>query len=715
MLKSSFFAGIVLMIYVLHPFYSLKAQNEPKDAITLPAVEILDSTINRLSPRTSIGQLEMQSYPTNDIGEMLRMEPNVSGIRRGGYAVDPVIRGFRYSQLNISLDHGIHIEGGCPNRMDPVLAHIDNDMVERIEITRGPYEAAYGPVQGGSVRLITIPERRFGPAKFKVKSVSGFDANRSGWRQHLAITHTSPKLFVKATGGIKDYGNYTDGNGNEWETAYKKRDLSLDMGIKISPNDEIHVAWKGSFGREVMFPALPMDELKDNTHILNLQYTHLNPGKPGQSLDISTWYTDVYHEMGNKFRPQFSQVVPPYTGRMQTLAKVDAATAGMRLNVVKKKATTDINYGIDLNYAAKDGTRHMKMIMEMDDQIFVSQKYFNLWKDAWLLNSGLYGNVSFRKEKFIFNINGRLDYNYSNSNDTLSLSSNEQRWFEVSPQDRVLWSVSGISAYYFNNRSSVKMGLARGARSPDLQERYIKFLATGADSYDYLGNPALQPEVNYQLDLMLDYETNNVRIYANIFRSEVHNFITGKLLPPDQIKPVSMGAPGVKQFTNIDRAVFMGFEAGLGASFYKRFTFTLNAGYTYAYFPEIEKIVLENNQAVGTVMLKNDPIPEIPPFEARLKTTYGLWGNKLQPELVIIAASDQRTISKSAYEKATPGFILFDLGVTYNPFSFASLHLGIKNLTNQAYTMHLNRNIIGSNHRFYEPGRSFYVNLIINL
>ncbi len=703
------------MFCMLHPFYVLKAQNESKEVITLPAVEIYDSIINRLTPRTSIGQLEMQTQPANDLGEMLRTEPNVSGIRRGGYAVDPVIRGFRYSQLNISLDHGIHIEGGCPNRMDPVLAHVDNDMVERIEITRGPYEVAYGPVQGGSVRLITMPQKRFGTAGFNVTSISGFDANRSGWRQHLAMSHTSPGFFVKVTGGIKDYGNYTDGNGKEWETAYKKRDLSIDLGAKISANDEIHFTWKGSFGRDVMFPALPMDELKDNTHILNLQYTHLNPGKPGHSLDISAWYTDVYHEMGNKFRPQFSKVVPPYTGQMQTLAKVDAATAGVRLNRVSKTATTDINYGIDLNFAAKDGTRHMKMIMEMDDQVFVSQKYFNLWKEAWILNSGMYGALSFSQRKFIFKINGRLDYNYSNSEDTLSLISTEQRWFDVSSRDRFLWSFSVISAYYFNNQSSIKLGLARGARSPDLQERYIKFLATGADSYDYLGNPALRPEVNYQADLMFDYESGTNRIYVNIFRSEVRDFITGKLLPPDQVKPVSMGAPGVKQFTNVDRAVFMGFEAGLGTRFYKQLTFTLNAGYTYAYFPEIEKIVLKNNQAAGVVMLKNDPVPEIPPFEARLKATYALWNNKLQPELVITAASHQGAISKSAYEKTTPGFVLFDFGVSYKPFSFTSFHLGIKNLTNQAYSMHLNRNIIGSNHRFYEPGRSFYVNLIINL
>lgn len=707
--------GTALFECMLLSFYPARSQNVQKGIIHLPSVEIRDSTIKRLIPRTHIGQLELQSQLTNDLGEMLRMEPNVSGIRRGGFAVDPVIRGFRYSQLNISLDNGIHIEGGCPNRMDPVLAHVDNDLVERIEIIRGPYDISSGMVQGGSVNLITIPKERFMPAKWSLRSVSGFDANRMGWRQNLAIKHTAPRHYIKLSGGIKDYGNYTDGTGREWKTSYKKKDASLDAGIKLSARDDIHVAYKISSGQDIMFPALPMDELLDNTHIVNLQYTRKNLENPKRSLDVSTWYTNVYHEMGNKYRPQYSKVVPPYTGLMQSLAKVNASTAGARLNVLTEKGGIDINYGLDLNYAYKDGTRHVKMIMEMDDQVFVSEKAFNLWKASYIINSGMYGSINFRKDKLIFNLNGRLDYNSSNSEDTLSINPMEDYGFEVNPHSNLIWNLSGIAGYYLNSLSTLKLGLARGARAPDLQERYIKFLATGSDKYDYLGNPNLNPEINYQVDLMFDYESKLMRVYTNLFRSDIFDFISGKLLPPDQVRPVSMGAPGVKQFTNVKRAVLMGFEAGIATTVYDNLNLTLNAGYTYGYFPEIEKIVLEQNQVVGTVMLTNDPVPEMPPFEAMLLTSYSLLNKKLKPELTVTVTSAQRAVSKSAYESSTPGYVLFDLGISYSPFTFSTIHLGVKNLTNKAYTHHLNRNIIGSNERFYEPGRSFYVNLIINL
>jgi iron complex outermembrane receptor protein len=55
--------------------------------------------------------------------------------------IDPVVRGFKYSQLNVQLNGGLRIEGGCPNRMDPATAHVDMNDLENITILKGPFEA----------------------------------------------------------------------------------------------------------------------------------------------------------------------------------------------------------------------------------------------------------------------------------------------------------------------------------------------------------------------------------------------------------------------------------------------------------------------------------------------------------------------------------------------------------------------------------------------
>lgn len=711
------YLSLSVVFYFLIQLYGTgaKAQTSPDSILNLPIVVITDSTIHRLVPRSTVEIEIIRRNPSADLGEILRIEPNVSGIRRGGFAVDPVVRGFRYSQLNVHLDDGIHIEGGCPNRMDPVMSHIDNEDIERVEIIRGPYLMQYGPTQGASIRLITQKENPFINKKVQLISSTGYDANRNGFRQHLSVSGSTDRHYVKIAGGIKDYGNYTDGNGTEWKSSFHKKDISADIGYRPSANSTLFIAYKGSFGRDVLFPALPMDEIADNTHIFSVNYTHRNPVIPENQLKISTYHTRVYHEMDNRFRPQFSQITPPYTGLMQAVAKVNTSTSGLRLVLDQKQGSYMLQGGFDTEITLKDGTRHAKMIMQMDGQEFTSHKYFNLWKEAWIHNTGLFGSISSTIREITWRAAARVDLNLSDSKDTLVIIKENIPWFEVSPETHVNLSLSGSAAWQINSQMSLTLGLARGVRSPDMQERYIKFLATGYDRYDYLGNPNLKPEINYQVDLMLDYRSHDFRLFTNLFRSDIRNFITGILIPPAILRPVSMGAPGVKQFNNIQRAVLYGFEAGVSAQPADKLMVSLSSGYTYAYFPEIEKIILEENQATGSVILKNDPIPEIPALEAFFRASYALWNNRLLPSLEIRAVSDQKHVSAASYEESTPGYVLMNLAISYHPCKFANLNVGVNNLLNKAYYDHLNRKMIGAQTRYYEPGRTFFANLIINI
>ncbi|MBK6963917.1 MAG: TonB-dependent receptor [Bacteroidales bacterium] len=693
----------------------LKGQGLSDTLIKLPEVTITDSVFNRMTPRTVIPGEIFQKTNVADIGDILRNEPNISGIRRGGYAVDPVVRGFRYSQLNIFLDEGIHIEGGCPNRMDPVLSHIEPEQIERMEIMRGPYLLQYGPSPSSSIKIVTRDENAFVVRSPKVVSVTGYDNNRKGIRQHLSISGSDGTLYYRLGGGIKNFGNYTDGNGKEWESAFNKKDFYADLGYQINKGEAIIVSYKGTFGREVMYPALPMDEIEDNTHIFSALYTKHDLLIPDNNIQVSVYRSGVYHEMDNRFRPQYSQVVPPYTGKMQAVAKVNTSISGARVIINRKTGNFLINGGFDSELARKDGVREMKMIMQMNGQEFTSIKYFNLWKDAFILNNGLFTGISSGNRKFSYAASMRVDYNYSDSGDTLVIAKDDITWFEVKPAGKVLLSLSASGSWDINKKAKLSLGLARGTRAPDMQERYIKFLATGYDKYDYLGNPDLKPEINYQADLMFNYSLKNSRIFVNLFRSDVQDFITGTLVPPSVARPVSMGAPGVKQFNNIDRAVFYGIEAGVTSTPVENMGVAFSAGYTYAFFPEIEKIILENNQAAGTVILKNDPIPEIPPFEAKLKATYLLVGDRLKPGIEIRAVAKQDAVSGASYEENSPGYVIANLSVDLIPYSWLTITSGINNLFNKAYYDHLNRKLSGSSGKLYEPGRTFFVNLLIRI
>jgi iron complex outermembrane receptor protein len=46
------------------------------------------------------------------------------------------LRGMKAGQLNVQLDFGQKIEGGCPNRMDPASSHVDPNDLASVEILK---------------------------------------------------------------------------------------------------------------------------------------------------------------------------------------------------------------------------------------------------------------------------------------------------------------------------------------------------------------------------------------------------------------------------------------------------------------------------------------------------------------------------------------------------------------------------------------------------
>lgn len=695
---------------------SLFSSAQTADSILrLPVFEVIETPLQKNLPLTRINASQIELIPINDLGELLRRESNVSGIRRGGYAIDPVVRGYRYSQINIFLDDGIHIEGGCPNRMDPVMSHVEPELIQQIEIVKGPYLLQYGPSPSASIRIKTRPGEKAFKKGFGVKSITGYDANRNGIKQHLSISQSNERSFIRVTGGIKNYGNYTDGNGREWKSSYQKKDISADIGYKAGKSALTGFSYKGSFGRDVLFPALPMDEIEDNTHIFSGYYDYSNPKKPDQTLSLSAYHTRVFHLMDNSFRPQYNQIVPPNTGLMQAVASVNTSTSGGRIAFGHAFHKFKYSHGADYRITKKDGTRNMLMIMEMDGQLYTSGKAFNLWKESVINNSGVFSGVEWGHKRFEVSSVLRLDLNQARSNDTLLILKDEKTWFESKPVDQFLISVAVNSSYKLSEKTIISLGIARGQRSGDMQERYIKFLATGYDRYDYLGNPGLKPETNFQTDLMLTSNPGKLNFSVNLFRSQISNYITGTLVPPAVARPVSQGAPGVKQFNNIDKAILMGFEASADFALSTQSGLSFSAGYTYAYFPEIERITFENNQISGTEIIKNDPIPEIPAFEAMLSLSHQFVRLKIKPVLSLRAVADQNHVSLAAYEESTPAYLISDFFVTYTPIKQISIAAGANNIFNNAYYDHLNRRVLGSTEKLYEPGRTLFINLKIEI
>lgn len=688
---------------------------QPADTINLGEVVIQGATIDK-NNKVILNYTSINRMSLPDVGTILRNVAGVNGIRKGGASVDPVIRGYRFSQINVMADNGMKVEGGCPNRMDPVTSHLEPDDIESIEIVKGPYSLKYGPSFGGTILLNTFKPKPSEKPEIHFKSHTSIGSNPTGLGQYGLLHGGNRRLYFGFSGSYKKYGDYKTGNGDKVSSSFRKYNYSADIGYTPAKNHELLLSFHSNYGRDLMFPSLPMDEIKDNTTLISADYHIKNLTSTIKKLDFKIYNSDVYHEMDNSHRAAYSSIVPPYSGLMQAISKVDAVNRGGRIEAKIEKGRHEIIAGTDLELASKDGGRQSKMIMIMNGIETISTKNTNLWKNSKFRNSGIFGEYQYDALNYKLNFSVRFDLNHASSEDTLKLIKDGIDYFNVLSSDYTNFSANAGITFPIKGGHSIGLFGGRGMRSPDLTERYIKFLIVGYDSYDYLGNPQLKPEINYQTDLFINLNLRKTgKIKLNAYASIVDSYITAVPVPASVATPKSMGAIGVKQYENVGQAWFYGFEAVYNSPEIKGISALITTSYTYGIQRSAIKNIFENNQVVGQVEIINDAVQEIPPFEARIDLTYSFYKQKMLYTIGSRVVAEQKHVSESYYEKPTPGAILLNMAFEYKLNKYFILASGVQNIFNRNYYDHLNRRIAGSITRIYEPGRNFYLNLIFNI
>lgn len=675
--------------------------------------------VNYLDEITVIGLYEDKPYRSEiidvkeiekssivGIGDFLRKKPNVGGVRKGAMGIDPVVRGFKYSQLNVQLNGGAKIEGGCPNRMDPATAHIDLNDLQSIMVLKGPYALKFGPNFGGVIDMTTKSLKFYKKFENHVDLMVGGQTNHTGFKSGLDVHGGNNIVAYYFKGNYKQFGNYKAGNDQVIPASLEQYNVAGSIGVKPAEGHTIEFGMDRSWGRNIDFPALPMDERNDNTRLLNLNYLGTDIGKNINYIRLKVYNSNVEHEMDNKNRPFSDTVV--------AISNIQAINTGGRLAVNFNTFKGKFEAGVDYEHISKDGVRNKNLIMQPN----LPKVYEDLWNDALIKNLGVFAEWqrTFKSVDFIAAI--RYDYNTANSDTLFRNKPNGDAVYENSNTSSSFSNLSfsaGIT-WNINSYNSLLFSLGRGTRSPDMTERFIILLPISYDPYDYLGNPQLNPEVNNEIDLGYRFQNSKIGSFeASVFFSYVTNYILGEVLPPSIVKPQTKGVLGVKKFTNTDKAYLTGFEITYLTSSQYNWFVSLNAAYTMGVNPEAIKYIYEGSDVIEEEIIENDPLPEIPPFEANFAFGYRFLHQKLTPEFNIRFAAAQNKVSESYNERTSPGFITLDFVLNYRYNDFLKVYAGVTNIFNTTYYEHLNRRIIGSKAPLYEPGRIFYLNLIFNL
>lgn len=666
--------------------------------------------INRIDSK------QFEETAVRDIGDYLRSIPNVAAIRKGGASLDPVIRGFKFSQLNIQLDHGMKIEGGCPNRMDPTASHVEPEDIDNIEVFKGPYALKYGPSLGGVVNINTIKPIPYNKFQIHVKALRGYESNWNGNKEYLRINGGDKRIFFDLSGTRKNYGDYEDGDGNKVFSSFNRYSYKAQLSFIPIENHLINLSYGEYHAKDVKYPALQMDEREDNTQLMSLDYKVINLTKNFKNLKLKIYRSSVEHLMDN-YERSISDTVATYV-------LVDPINIGGRLEGLLSFNKHNFIVGADYENVVKDGTRTKNMIGMMPNTSgSYNIKVEKLWSNAQINNLGIFSEYNSVYGAYELMGVARIDFNSATSDDIIVKNPGGANIYhygsDSTASDYVNISGAVGITRNINEDFSVSLALGRGVRNPDMLERYIMLLPVGYDNFDYVGNPQLKPEVNNEIDLTVKYNNKKYGdVEFNAFYAYVTDFIMGERIPKSVQKPLTANVLAVKKFVNTEDVTLKGFEFAWASPKEHKLTASLSVAYTMATISKILKHITDSTGAniIGDKLLTNDTVSEIPPLEANVALNYKFFKDKFNAHGGLRLVSSQKKVSEAMYEPETDGFMLANLSLTYYHNRYLSATAGVNNLFDKAYYEHLNRRIVGSRTaRLYEPGRVFYINLIVNI
>ncbi|MBN2638388.1 MAG: TonB-dependent receptor [Bacteroidales bacterium] len=671
---------------------NLQAQTKA-DTITMEEIIIVSKQNLK---RTHIDVKSIRVENPVDAGEIFKDQSGFGIVKKGNYGMEPVLRGFKFDQLNVQFDGGTQSVNACPNRMDPAISQISPQDIEKIEVVKGPYDMRF-PAFGG---LINIVSKRpvYNPQKPYTTHIDmGYQSNGNNYYGNIYSSYAGKKLDFLVDAGYKNYGSYKSGNGTLIPSSFSRWGFTLKGGWNISDKQRLLLTFRQGKASDVLYAGLPMDADFDKSTIGSIDYSFANVSKTIQNIKIKLYGSRVNHEMSTRKRLSWKMV--------EAVAPVQAQVYGGRTEVkISTGKKNSLFAGVDFKEIAKQGNRYRKVIVNPcnGDSLPMPMTFTDeIWQNSVKNNLGIFVENLMEVSSNVAWITGiRLDrasYQIKDPAADFKAQYND----DIQPKTKVLPSLSSRINWYINRDWSFQWAVAMAQRSPDISEVFINHMSIGMDAYEYLGNPLLKAETNYQTDVRLEYNSKKFSLYGDVFYSYLNNYISARLDTSIQKKFLPCNPPfGTKVFTNIKQAFMTGFEAGADIGFMNNFRFSVSGAYTYA-----QNISLD------------EPLAEIPPFTVNSTVAYET--SKVQTSIHGRFAAAQNRVSKTFAEITTPSFSVFDWYFTYTPAKSISINASVTNIFNLNYVEHLSRAYknmgVETGNLYFEPGRSINVGLSIRM
>ncbi|MFB6317949.1 TonB-dependent receptor plug domain-containing protein [Saccharicrinis sp. FJH54] len=614
----------------------------------------------------------------------------VSLIRRGAYAMEPLIHGMGAGRINVTID-GMHMFGACTDKMDPVTSYIEPVNLSSIQVLSGSEGNRMGSTIGGSLNMVTEEPIPGAGESYGAEGGLLYTGNSKGIDGNISFYLNQNRWALLFSTTTRNHSEYRDGNGSIVPfSQFSKKNMHGAVAYQLKENQIIRGDILYDDARNVGYPALPMDVSQATGQIYSLDYKLWNQGKL-DLLRVKLYGNAVYHQMDDSQRDSVFYLetgdtvvmrmdMPGWSKTFGAYAQADYRVGNNGHLFVKLD-----NY---LNQARAEMTMHMRNFRSPGEP----PMYVETWPDMQRFVSGLYTSYAHNFSEVLKLIaDVRLDYST-----TSVISVPGQRQFTVfgydvsKPDARVVKGGNVTLKVNPDKQWMIYVGGGYSERIPDISELYGFYLFNAYDGYDYIGNPDLKNEAAFDASFKLSYTSDRFKLKGEAGLHFIHNYIMGITNP--SIPKMNLYASGTRMYQNIDGALISGNSLYMQWLPAKFFGVVSTFRYTYGR------------------LSTGEPVPLIEPFKNY--TTVYVQKNRftLQAENEIAAAQNRINIAYG--ETKTPGYNLINLRLLYETelqLSGVEIGAGVNNILNKTYKTHLDWGNI------YRPGRSVYVSLRIKI
>lgn len=597
---------------------------------------------------------ELNKTGAINLSEGISSIAGVETITTGSGIGKPVIRGLSSNRVLV-YTQGVRLEN--QQFGDDHGLGLSSSGTESVEVIKGPASLLYGSDALGGV-LYLNPERYATADSTEFDAKTNYYTNTLGIETNAGFRTSGDKLKFLIRGNYADHSDYKTGTGKRvTNSRFREGDLKTGLGYRTK-SYKADLRYNLNSGKT----GIP-EEIGDQTTSKDIKEPYQDVQNHILSLDNSFYFNNSSLDIKLGYLFNNRKEFEDHEGEIPQNAGTHEGEPALEMHL-----TT-------LNYDAKYHLPKMSNFETILGLQGMNQENRNLGEeslipDATTADVGILGTTHYHLEKVDFQAGLRFDHRNISS----EAMNTEGTDVYVPELERQFNSYNGAFGVKFDVKDNftTRLNLASGFRAPNLAELTSRGSHHGTNRYE-IGNPDLDNEQNYQLDLALEFRNRHFEVFTNGFYNHINNYIyldpTGELINAD---------PVYEYIQN--NANMYGGEAGIHLHPHPM---------DWLHFESSYELVIGKKE-------NGDYLPLIPAQSflntIRVELPEKEWIQGSYASLSLKTVLDQNRIGN--FETFTPGYSLLNAGIggTFD-LNSASINLQVSgtNLLDRTYIAHLSR------------------------